>query len=216
MEQKKQNLTMIVVMAVLAVIGLVLFVFGCVFGGDLFVKISAIVTAVICLALAGELAYITFFAGDMKANYFLYDAKTKRNVSPQKLTFQVINARMNRYFSYYAASETKLWTEGVLASSELDMGEEFKPIVAYKLLYDLAEANSEKAWKCFEVCGEGTVEFICAAISSVGDVEMAENIRKMKQHRPYNPAYISDYLVRNRKYLQSKIFKYVYENVDKF
>ena len=145
----------------------------------------------------------------MKTNYFLYDPKTKKNVSPQKLTFQIVNARMNRYLSYYAASEGKLWTEGVLESPELDMGDEFKPIVAYKLLYDLAELNSENGWKCFEVCGEGTVEFICSSIASAGDAEMAENIRKMKQLRPYNGAYISDYLVRNRKYLQSRMFKYV-------
>ncbi|MBO5883929.1 MAG: hypothetical protein J6Q78_05950 [Clostridia bacterium] len=216
MEQKKQNLTMIVIMAVLAVVGIVLFVFGCVFDGSLFVKISAIITAVICLALAGELAYVTFFAGDMNSNYFLYDAKTKKNVSLQKLTFQTVNARMNRYISYYASSEGKLWTEGVLESPELDMGEEFKPLVAYKLLYDLAEANSENAWKCFEVCGEGTVECICSWIASAGDAEMADNIIKMKQLRPYNGAYIKDYLVRNRKYLQSRMFKYVYENIDKF
>ena len=55
MEQKKKNLTMIIIMSVLAVVGIILFVFGCVFDGSLFVKISAIVTAVICLALSGEL-----------------------------------------------------------------------------------------------------------------------------------------------------------------
>ena len=216
MDHRKQKLIMYISMGILALMGIVLLVFGCVYKESTFVKISAIVSAVICLILSAELAYIVFFAGDTNPNFFLYDPNTRRNIPQQKLTFSIINAKMNRYMASYAKSEGKLWTDKILDDPEIDMGDEFKPVVSYKLLFDLAEKDVENGWKCFELSSDGTVEFICRAIEENGDVEMASNIRKMKSLRPYNSTYIRDYLVRNRKYLQSRLFKYVYENIDRF
>lgn len=218
MNRKKLNLILTIACAVFAVIAVVLLIFGIIYDGShVLTKVLMIVAAVLSLALAGELAYLLWFSdkGDVP-NYFLYDASTKKNVSVDKLTLPVVNKRMDRYFSNYAPSEGKLWTDGILENPELDMDDVFKPLVAYKLLFDLADKDMEKGWKCFELASFETVDFICRSLEMNGEAEVAGNIRKMKQVQPFQVKYIRDYLVSNCNYLQTKMLMYVRDNIAKF
>lgn len=217
MNQKTLNLILMIASIAFAVIAVVLFIVGIVYDGDhAFTKVMMIIVSILSLALAGELAYLMWISGDKKPNYFLYDSRTKKNVPIEKLSFQVVNTRMNRYFSGYAPSEGKMWTDGILEDPALDMGDEFKPMVAYKLLYDLAVMDVEKGWKCFELASAGTVEFICRSLEMNGDNEVAGNLRMMKAAQPFQIKYVRDYIVSNKGYLQARMFKYVRVNIDKF
>ena len=217
MNQKTLNRILMIASIAFAVVAVILFIVGIVYDGDHgFTKFMIIFVSVLSLALAGELGYLLWISGDRKPNYFLYDSRTRKNVPVERLTFQVINGRMNRYFSNYAPSEGKLWTDGILEDPQLDMAELFKPMVAYKLLYDLAVMDVEKGWKCFETASVGTVEFICRCLEANGDGEIAGNIRMMKAAQPFQIKYVRDYLVSNKGYLQARMFKYVRANIDKF
>lgn len=200
-----------------AVVAVVLFLVGLLAVDQIFAKVMLLVVAGICLVLAGEFFYM-FLAEekDSAPNYFLYNAQSKRNIPVQKLNFQLVNTRMNRYLSGYAASEGKLWTERVLDNPYLEMEKKFKPAVAYKLFYDLAERDAEAGWQCFEVASSETVNFLCAALEANGDREMARTIRMMKNSKPFNPKQVRDYLVNNRNYLKSKLYRYVYDHIQQF
>lgn len=218
MNRKNFDLILKIACACFAVIAVVLFVFGIVYDGDhALTKILMFVVAVLSLALAGEIAYLAWFSdnGDVP-NYFLYDSNTRKNVTVDKLTMPVVSKRMDRYFSNYAPSEGKLWTDRVLENPELDMDDAFKPLVAYKLLFDLADKDMEKGWKCFELASFETVDFVCSALEMNGEDEVAGNIRKMKQVQPFQVRYIRDYLVSNRDYIQTKMMMYVRDNIDRF
>ncbi len=218
MTQKKLSLILTIVSAVFAVVAVVLFVFGIIYDGAYtFVKIFMLAGAVLCLLLAGELVFVSRFASNGEVpNYFLYDGKSKRNITADKLTPTMVHAKMSRYISAYAPSEGKLWTDGVLERDDLDMDDVFKPLVAYKLLFDLAEMDVEKGWKCFENASFETVDFLCSCLEMNAELEVAGNIRKMKQVRPFNVKYIRDYLVSNKGYLQTKMMMYVRENLEEF
>ncbi len=217
MNQKKLNLILAVASIAFAVLAVVLLIFGILYDGEhLFTKIFMIIVAVLSLALAGELAYLRWISGDSHPNYFLYDSRAKKNIPVQKLTFQAVNNRMNRFFAGYAPSEGKIWTDGILENPYLDMADEFKPVVAYKLLFDLAQIDVEKGWKCFEVASVATVDFVCKGLEQNGETEVAKNLRMMKAAQPFQIKYVRDYLVSNKAYLQSKMFKYVRDNIDKF
>ncbi|MBQ8817840.1 MAG: hypothetical protein IJZ83_04625 [Clostridia bacterium] len=218
MNRKKLNLILTIACACFAVVAIVLLVFGIIYDGDhTFTKVLMIVAAVLSLALAGELAYLLWFSGSgEKPNYFLYDASSKRNVTVDKLTMPVVNKRMERYFSNYAASEGKLWTDGILENPMLDMDDAFKPLVAYKLLFDLADKDIDKGWKCFELASYETVDFICRGLEMNGETEVAGNLRKMKMVKPFQIKYVRDYLVSNCNYLQTKMLMYVRDNIEKF
>ncbi len=178
-------------------------------------RVIIFIMAVVTLALVVLLAYFAILMNDEDPNYFLYDAKTKRNVSVDKLTFQIINTRMNKFLSNYAASEGKLWNDRVLDNPYLDMPTEFKPLVAYKMLYSLAEKDAEAGWSCLENASDGTVRFICEGLSANEDEAFAAEIEKMMT-RPVNISAAREYLITTKSYMQTKMKRYVIENIDLF
>lgn len=216
MNQNRLKLILAITSGVALVAAVLLFILGVAVVENTVTKVVMIIVSVLALALALEVLYLFFMSGDVRPNYFLYDNRMGRNMSVQKLTFQAVNVKMNRYLSSYAPSEGKLWTDRILDNPYLEMGDEFKPLVAYKLLFDLAEHDSENGWKCFELASVETVGFLCDALEMNGDLEMAQNLRQMKTAAPINLKYVRDYLVRNRQYLKEKMRRYVYENIQKF
>lgn len=179
------------------------------------IRIPVFCISVLCLLIAGELAFMFFLDNEeIKPNYFLYNRDQNRNISVQKLSFQVINTRMNRYLSNFAPSEGKLWTDKIIEATELD--EQFKPAVAYKLLYDLAEKDVEQGWRCFELASYETVDTLCGYLELNDDNDMANTLRQMKSASPLNLKYVRDYIVNNRNYLKVKMCRYIYDNINLF
>ena len=205
-----------IVFALAAIALLFVGIFAVSFAEAKLVKIMMFVISALCLAMAVELVIFGWMEIGGAPNYFLFDNQTKRNIPVQKLSFQIINGRMNRFLAMYAPTEGKLWTDRALDDPYLNMQEAYKPAVAYKLLYDLAEKDSEQGWKCFELASEETVEFICVALEMNNDVEMASNLRQMKKSIPLNLKYVRDYVVKNRNYLKSKLSHYIYDNIQSF
>ena len=172
------------------------------------------IVAGLCFLLSLELGYMFWINKDSKANYFLYDPATKRNVSIQKLNFSVVNARTGRYLSHFAPSEGKIWNERVLDTVEIDP--EFKPLVAYKLLFSIADKDADAGWKCLENASSKTIVFICDALNANSDLEFSNNFGKMMAEKPLNMPMVRDYLVRNKKYMQNRMLRYVKENIELF
>ena len=216
MEQKKIRLIVGIASIVAAVLFVVLLILGIFYDGSTLAKTLLIIISVLVLALAGELGYLFMLFGDTKPNYFLFNSNSNRNIAVQKLTFQNINVRMNRYLAAYAPSEGKIWTDRVFDNPYLEMDDAFKPLVGYKLLYDLAERDFDAGWRCFDLASDETVNFIASAIEMNGEADMAKALREFKSAKPTNLKYVRDYLVGNRKYLQSKMFKYTVDNIDLF
>ncbi len=219
MNQSKLKLMFGIAGIVLAVVAIALIFVGAFaieFASAALVKIMVFIIAVLCLALAAELFYLLMVENDSAPNYFLYNSQTKRNIPANKLTIQIINSRLNRYLSGFAPSEGKLWTDKILDNPYLEMEDQFKPAVAYKLLYDLAEKDTEQAWKCFELASEETVEFLCSALEMNYDTDMARTLRQMKGATPLNLKLVRDYIVKNRNYLKGKLCRYIYDNIHLF
>ena len=216
MEQKKLKLILMIGSAVFAIVGIVLFILGIALDITALPRTFVLISAVLSILLAAEGGYLLFLMQDTKQNYFLYNYQTKRNIPVQKLTFQTVNGRMNRYLSGYASSEGKIWTDRVFDNPYLEMNDNFKPLVAYKLLFDLAEFDSENGWKCFDIASEETVDFICKGLEMNNDGELAKTLRQVKASKPLNLKFVRDYLVKNKKYLQKKMFIYVYDNIQSF
>ena len=128
MDRKKVKLIIGIAAAVFFVISVVLFIVTFVADIKTPAKVLLGIVAAICLALAVELGYMFLLNRTAKANYFLYDPETKRNVPIQKLSVSVITARTGRYLSNFASSEAKIWNDRVLDEVEIDP--EFKPLVA--------------------------------------------------------------------------------------
>lgn len=216
MDRNKLKIILGIATALFVVVAVVLFVLGLTLELSTPPKILLIIVSVLALVLAAELGYFTYLLVDRRPNYFLYNPQAKRNISVQKLSFQIVNARMNKFLSGYATSEGKIWNERVLDNPYLEMPAEFKPLVAYKLLFGLAEKDAEAGWRCLENASDDTVTFICRGLRANKDAEFAAAIENIMAQKPVNIKVLRDYLVRNRKYMQNRMFRYVCENIDRF
>lgn len=216
MDRNKLKILLGFVTALFLVVAVVLFVLALSLDIATLPKVVLIIVSVLALALSIELAYFTYLLVDKNPNYFLYNPRMRRNSSVQNLTFETVNARMNRFLAKYATSEGKIWNERVLDNPYLEMPEEFKPLVAYKLLFGLAANDSEAGWRCLENASYDTVRFICNGLRANGDAEFASAIEKIMTQKPVNIKVIRDYLVRNKRYVQKKMLSYTVENIEKF
>ncbi len=216
MKQNKLKLILTIACICFAVLAVVFLISGIVYDGDhTFTKVLLFLVAVVSLAAAGEVAFILWFSkGGDEPNFFLFDRATKRNIAVENLSDKVINDRMMEFFSKYAASEGKLWTSGVL--EDCDMEEQYKPAVAYKLLYDLALINKDAGWKCFDAATVSTVEFICSGLEQNADVDMAGYIRQFKNSQPLNMEQFKQFIISNKDYFGPKLCMYVRDNISKF
>ena len=216
MDRNKLKILLVAATVFFFIVAVVLLVLGMVLEISTLPKVVLIIVALLCLTLSIEFGYFTYLMIDTKPNYFLYNPQTRRNMSVQKLTFQTINARMNRFLSGYASSEGKVWNDRVFDNPYLEMPEEFKPLVAYKLLFGLAEKDSEAGWKCLENASEETVLFLTNGLELNKDSEFAAAFSNLMSQRPINIKVIRDYLVKNKRYIQSKMTKYVIDNISCF
>lgn len=216
MDQKKTNLLLVITSAFFAILAIILLVFGIVYDKGAFAKIMLFVAFLLVLLLAVELAYLFVLSRNVVPNYFLFNTALNVNISADKLTFEMIDARMNKYLSSFAKSEAELFTNGILENSAAKIKREFHPIVSYKLLLDLAENDTDDAWKCFVLATEMTVEYIAIGLAQNGDRDMADAIRQLKRAKPVNLKQTRDFLVSNKKYIKKRLFKYVQDNIDSF
>ena len=218
MNQNRLKMVLGIVSAALLVLAILLLVFSLTLIKTTATRVVMIIAAVLAFVMAALLAYLMLLANDARPNYFLYDSQLKRNIPVQKLTFETVNIRMNRCLSGYGKSIGKIWTDRILENPSLDMNDEFKPLVAYKLLYDLAAHDSDNAWKCFEYASYETVDFIGNALEMNGDNEMADCLRQMKSglNVKCDIKYVRDYVVSNIDYLKARMFRYVRDNIDQF
>ncbi len=218
MNQNRLKMFLGIAAGVLAVVAIVLLIVAIAVIDTTATRVVMIIAAVLAFVMAALLGYLMLLANDTAPNYFLYDSASKRNVPVQKLTFETVNVRMNRCLSGYAKSEGKLWTDRILENPSLDMDDVFKPLVAYKLLYDLAAHDAENGWKCFEYASYETVGFLCGALEMNNDNEMADALRQMKNglNVKCDIKHVRDYLVSNIAYLKDRMFRYVRDNIEQF
>ena len=216
MDKNKIRQYMLIAAAVFFVLSIVLFIFGGAYMGSAFAKVLLFVGGVLVLLLAVELLYLWNLLREEKANYFLYNPVLNKNSSPEKLSFDEIDEKMNKYLSGFAKSEGRIWTEGVFDKKRPDVEPYFYPAIAYKLLYDLAKFDNESGWKCFVLCSDDTIAFIAASIAANGDNEMANTLRQLKAAQPINLKLVRDYLVGNKGYIRKKLNNYVIDNIDMF
>lgn len=208
----------LIISIVFGVIGLILLAVGAfVISADvMFIKVMTVIISVLCILASAEFGFMVYVENEVKPNFFLYDEQSRRNISLEKMDFNVINRKLNAYLRSFASSEGKLWTDRILESCDMKMEDKFKPAVAYRLLFGLADKDVDQGWKCFELASPETVEFICSALDANGDTEVSRTLRHLKAANPINLKYVRDYLVNNKAYLRTKLCNYVYDNIKRF
>ena len=111
-------------------------------------QILSSIIAVFMLLLTALCALYWVFSRDVYPNYFLFDRKKKRNIPVEKLKFTMVSDRMTFLLGQIADSPEALWKSDVLLHESETYGYRsvYKPLVAYKMLFDLGEQGVETSY----------------------------------------------------------------------
>ena len=173
-----------------------------------------LILAAICLAL---LALVTGSAE--KANFFLYDSKLKANRPLDELSFEVINNKMTFVMSKLTSTASKVWTQNVFEEESdvfADNDDRFVPLIAYKIIYDLSERANEGVWNLYLMADKSIIDAIASALELNRDGELANAFRYLHENAAGSFERTEKFLADNKKYIQTKMVKYVKANIERF
>ncbi len=216
----KENLQMIllVLCGVLVVTGILAIVFGA-GNNDGALKAMFVVFGIVLIALGCSLAfYAALIATNENANFFLYDQRSKRNISVEALDFDRVNKKMTYVMTKLVANASKVWTSNVFADNRefFDENEIFAPLVAYKVLYDLADRSNESIWNLYLMADKSVISSIAEALEMNSDSDLGKAIKFLHENAAGDFERTRKFLDDNKKYIQNKMIKYVKVHISKF
>ncbi len=217
----KKTLLVLLVMAGVSILGgILLFPLVVSRAEAAFVAAVSAILAVELIFLGLAVLAFTVLSLDGDANFFLYDRKTKHNLSEEDLTFERINSRMGYYMTMISSSQEQLWVKNVLASNHVRFGQNgvYKPLVAYKMLYDLIELDRPDAWELFTGAEADVISTLCRVLSSCGEVDMSNTLMDAYEGAESvdDIEYARDFIMGNAKYIRRRMRDYVLKNIEEF
>lgn len=217
---KKVLIVLVAVAAVAIIGGIILFPTVVASSEAAFVSVMATFLAIELLLTGAAILFFAFLSHDGDANFFLYDRKTQKNIDEDDLTFDRINSRMGYYMTLISSSQEQMWTKNVLASENVRFGQNgvYKPLVAYKMLYDLIELDRPKTWELFTGADSGVISTLCQVLASCGERDMSDTLLDAYEgaESVEDTDWVRDFIMGNAKYLRRRMREYVLKNIEEF
>ncbi|MBE6547856.1 MAG: hypothetical protein E7667_03125 [Ruminococcaceae bacterium] len=219
----KNNLSLIlaIISALLIVVGVIFIVLGITSAKTTFTAVMFIITALVMILLGCVMVYfILLLKGEGNApvepNLFLYDSNSGENMSEDVLDFELVNKRMAFFMSRITPSVKDMWTTNLFANDEaFDDVDELKTLLAYKMLYDLADKDIPGLWNLYLNADAEIIESIADYIEANGD-EFGKYIIKLHSTASGSFEKSRKFLMDNKAYLESKMFNCAKNNIEKF
>ena len=175
------------------------------------------ISGALLLLIAVLLLYYIYISRDNDPHFFLLIRGTQRNMPLEQLTFSRVNERMDIVLEMLSPDKAKLWSDGYLEQNSRYLAKEaYRPLVAYKMLYDLTDKNTEDSWRLLEYAHVDTVDLLAYALQTAGEQELPEalvELHKMPDRAGCDN--LRDFLCSNQKYLRGRMLRYVKENWEK-
>ncbi len=180
-------------------------------------RVLEVIIAALMILLSLLVAYYLWITRDADPNFFLFDRAKKRNIPVENLTFPIVNERMSFYLTMVCESPEQLWQEDVLERDRmLGYRRVYRPLLAYKMLYDLADKNIATYWDLLINAKPATVDSLCSALEHGGETEMVRAFRFLMDNYRNNPEKIKDFVCCNMRYIRGKMLGYVKKNIELF
>lgn len=208
---------MAVVGVITLVVAILLFAIALPRADATYKKVFLWILALLMLAMTGLIAYYLYLTRDVEPNYFLFDRVKKKNIAVEDLTFQMVNERMNFFQTLVCRTREELWENDILENS-VKMGPRkvYRPLLAYKMLYDLAEKDDASYWNLLFSASPATVQSLCGALEQGGEKDMVKAFRYLMDNCRDNPAKIKDFVCGNMRYIRGRMLGYIKHNIELF
>ena len=180
-------------------------------------RVLEVIISILLIAMSGLLGYYLWLTKDSEPNFFLFDRARKRNIPVEELTFQTVNERMNTYLDRVCNSVEELW-QGDVFQNERKLGyrKVYRPLLAYKMLYDLGDKNLDDYWDLLLKASPEAIDAICNGLAQGGEAEMVKAFRFLMANYRENPAKIKDFIIGNLRYIRGRMLGYIKKHIELF
>lgn len=173
------------------------------------------IIGVLLLIMTVLLMYLLYVSRDRDPHFFLYITSTQKNMPLDQLTFTQVNERMTMFLELLSDQPGMIWSDGFLENNHRYLAKEaYRPLVAYKMLYDLTVEDSDQWWAQLECASEDTVELVAYALQNAGETELPETLMELHKKATTREGCerLRDFLYTNQKYLRGRMLRYVKQN----
>lgn len=197
--------------------GIILFIFALV-NHHAPVKTMLMISAILLLIDAGLVYVYMFVLAEKQRNFFLTDRDTGKTVSIGRLTFESVNDSMNYFMANRIENADEPWVGGMLARRGIFGNDDiFKPLVVYKMFYDLSVSDRYENWQLFFKMPNADFARLLNCLESVGDLNM---LRKLTSIRRINDGTeverLADCIKGNTRYIENQMMEYITNNIELF
>lgn len=209
------------IMGIASIVGfigaLLLFIFAVPNADATYKRVMEVIIAILLLIVSLLMALYWWVTRDAEPNFFLFDRAKKRNIPVENLTFTIVNERMGFYLTMVCESAEQLWETDVLERDRLlGYRRVYRPLLAYKMLYDLADKDIAAYWDLLIRATPATVNSLCSALEQGGEKEMVKAFRYIMDNYRANPEKIKDFVCCNSRYIRGRMLAYIKKNIEFF
>ena len=218
MNWKKKLPLVLLILAVVSLIGsLLLLILAAPRANAEYKKVLIVIVASLMLLLSGLILYYLWIIRDAEPNFFLYDRERNRNIPVENLSFNMVNDRMTFYVSLVSDSPEDLWT-GEALERERTLGYQriYRPLLAYKMLFDLADKDLASYWTLLLKAEPAVINSLCGALEQGGEQEMVKAFRFIMENYRDMPEKVKDFVCCNVKYIRGRMVAYIKKNIEFF
>ncbi len=218
MNLKKKVPLIMAIVGVLTLIGAILLLVLAVPRADAtYKRVLEILISSLMIILSVLIFYYLYVIRDAEPNFFLFDRQKKKNIPIENLNFMIVNERMTFYLTMVCESIEQLWTDNVLESDRmLGYRRVYRPLLAYKMLYDLADQDKAEYWGYLCQAQPDVIASVCSALEQGGEQEMVKAFRYIMENYRENPGKIKDFVCGNEKYIRGRMLSYIKRNIEMF
>lgn len=217
---KQLSVVLLVLSVVFLLVGIILLAFLAPHAASGFYGFCFGTIGVLCLLAGAAILFFLYLARDTNPNFFLYDSKAAANIPASELTFERVNSRMSYFMTTLATSQDKLWSEPLPGADSERFGVNgiYRPLAAYKMLYDLIELDSTQGWQLFICASRETIDTLCDALLSNGEDAMANTLRRAYESAKSSDDidWVRDFVKGNQKYITRRMMGYIQKNMEWF
>lgn len=181
-------------------------------------KLLVLCLAAIPFAIALFLIYVVILghvAGLQKRNFFLYDRKKRKNVSPEDLTAEHVSECLLRYMALFR--QGKQLYLGSLFDETSRAPEVFKPLFCYQLLGMLSSNADDRQLLAFLACGKELADVLSTYLAQAGEAALGREVQALiASFDGVNVTPFRNYLQEKSDYLAERMLTYTKEHIHEF
>ncbi len=218
MNQRHPMRTLLRTAAVLAAIALIGVCFAFARVSALSVRLMLLTLSAVPAAISGFLVYVAITASRLKKggrNFFLYDRKQRRSITPDQLTPERISQRLLAYMALFRKHD-RLYIPSLFDANG-GAPEFFKPLFCYQLLGMLSSGADNDALCAFLEGGKELADVFTDYLTRAGEDELCREVQSYIARFDGKDAMgFGEYLKNKGDYLAERMLVYTRLHIHDF